>query len=198
MKKGIFLLIVFYSVQVFAAIYHWVDQNGVTHYSDVAEPGTGAKAYEVHVAPAQPVTQGVNPAGSNGASQNSTPPTDSANAASFNGYQSLTLKLVNGSEDGNVQDPSGEVQLDLDLKPTLQAGDGFVVNMDGRNIGEVQTGNQITLSNVERGEHAVKVFVVNKDQFQNKKNNEEPSILKESNALTIYVHRPMIKKEADS
>jgi hypothetical protein len=129
-----------------ATVYKWVDENGVTHYSD--QPHENAekvqlKAPQTYTAPAVP-SRPQQPA-----RQQASKPAPS--------YQSCAI-----SEPANDQvfTNTSEVTAGVTIQPTVRPGDTAVVTLDGQRVpGVPANGGQFTISPVDRGTHSIQMTV---------------------------------------
>jgi hypothetical protein len=129
-----------------ATVYKWVDEQGVTHYSD--QPYPGAKKLEVqaaqtYTAPPPPATRPV--AGKPGA------------AAEGRAYQVCELARPTAEQ---VLFNVTSVTAKLNLDPALRPGDKVAIALDGvRMTGLPSAAEEFSLSPVYRGTHSVMAAV---------------------------------------
>jgi Domain of unknown function (DUF4124) len=132
-----------------ATVYKWVDENGVTHYSD--QPHENAqkvelKAPQTYSAPKQA------PARKGGA-----PVNPNSNPEPGPAYQSCTL-----SEPVNEQvfTNTATVTAGVSVSPAVRAGDTTIVTLDGQRVpGVPAAGGEFTISPVDRGTHSLQVSI---------------------------------------
>jgi Domain of unknown function (DUF4124) len=129
-----------------ASVYKWVDENGVTHYSD--QPHENAQKVELKA----PQTFSAPKTTSTPSRPTSPPkgPTDKA-------YTSCGM-----SEPTNDQVflNTDTVSASTSVQPTMRPGDVIVVTMDGAPVpGVPANGGQFTISPVDRGEHTIQMVV---------------------------------------
>ncbi len=133
------------SIAAAATVYKWVDENGVTHYSD--QPHPGAKTIELESA--QTYTTPQQPRKAAAASSAREPARPVYNeCAIFRPAQEEVLF--------NVSTVTAKLRVDPELRP----GDSAFVALDGRVIRETpMQGGEFTLNSVYRGTHTVSAIV---------------------------------------
>ncbi len=155
------------TVATAATVYKWVDENGVTHFSD--QPHENAqkvelKAPQTFSAPKAPPYR-------------PTPPAPPAK----NVYQSCGL-----SEPTNDQVflNTDTVSAGTSVQPGVRPGDTVLVTLDGAPVpGVPANGGQFTISPVDRGEHTIQVVV------------KDPTgvTLCSSSSVTFHVRQPSVQ-----
>jgi hypothetical protein len=149
-----------------ASVYKWVDENGVTHYSD--QPHAGAM--KLHVEGAQTYT-----------AQSSSP---TYTPSSQNGVQPAQTPAVcaiespNGDEMlMNEHSVTGHARFD----PTPGAADQILLFLDGKALsGAVDSRGAFTIPEVDRGTHTLALQVVSRGG----------QVLCQSSSITFHVHQP--------
>jgi len=132
-----------------AAVYKWVDTEGVVHYGD-SPPASGAKPIDLPEV----------------SSYTSTPVPPASSAAKgalanvFKGYDSLTI--TRPKDDETIRSNEGLVQVDLVLSPGLQRGHSLQLFLDGKLVSD-NVGAGVQLKGVMRGAHELTAVVVDKD-----------------------------------
>jgi hypothetical protein len=129
------------TVALSATVYRWVDENGVTHYSD--QPHENAE--KVHVAP--PQTYKAPPVrATTGAQQPQVP----------NTYQCQVTAPANDETFPNAYSVNTAVQID----PAPHDGDQAFLLMDGARVPNFPPmGGTFTISPIDRGQHTLQVVV---------------------------------------
>lgn len=125
-------------------VWKWVDEKGVTHYSD--QPVPGAERIEIATgsrADARPSYTNI-----------PSPSRTNAPAASEN-YASL--EILKPSNQETLVNTGGLVDVRVRYEPELQAGHTLVVTMDGRKTDA--TGQDFTLRDVPRGQHTLVAII---------------------------------------
>jgi hypothetical protein len=151
-----------------ATVYKWVDENGVTHYSDQPHPKAqaleveGAQGYEGRTAPAA-------------SSSTASPATTSGPAAGYS-----LCELYKPEPEENFQNTS-TITAKLRLEPTLLPGHRVVIALDGKRLtNQPPNVSEFVIPNVERGQHNVMVVVYD----------ERGRSACTTSAVTFHVHQP--------
>ncbi len=170
MRGTLFTLIcVACSVASAATVYKWVDDSGVTHYSD--QPHENASKVELHepqtyAAPKLP-PQAATPAAPQAARQK---PYDSCSVT-----QPAAEEVIFNTFMVNVL---------VQTSPAPRSGDRIVLTLDGKTVaGLAETGTQFTLSPVDRGAHSVQATILDGDGHT----------VGQSAGVTFYVRQPSQK-----
>lgn len=129
-----------------ATLYKWVDENGVTHYSDRPEPG----AQRVRIEAAQ-TYQSKPTAGSSRAAPARGPGSDTA-APSY-----TRLAISNPTDGAVLSNTGGRVEIGADLEPALADGHSLWFIVDGKS-NPAASGNSVVLE-LSRGEHTASASV---------------------------------------
>lgn len=133
------------TVAAAATVYKWVDDEGVTHYSD--QPHENAqkvelKAPQTFAAPKAPNTP--------------SPRRDTASRPT-QAYQSCAVSAPTPDQ---VFMNTDTVTAGVTIQPTVRPGDSAVVTLDGQRVpGVPANGGQFTISPVDRGTHSIQVSV---------------------------------------
>jgi hypothetical protein len=150
MRKTLFtflfylLALVACTVASAATVYKWVDENGVTHFSD--QPHENAQKVELKAPQTFSAPKTSTPS-------RPTPPTQPAQKV----YQSCGM-----SEPSNDQVflNTDTVSAGTSVQPAVRPGDTVLVTMDGAPVpGVPANGGQFTISPVDRGEHTIQMVV---------------------------------------
>lgn len=131
------------------AVWKWVDDKGVVHYSD--RPVPGATRIEINTGTryesSEPQTPAVEPA---------TAPADEPPPAT----QYQTVQITSPANDEAVVNTAGQVSVQVQVEPGLQSGHSLYLYLDGLLIeGFPRNGTSHTLTNVPRGTHTLIVTV---------------------------------------
>jgi len=171
MRTLVFTLIwVACSVATAATVYKWVDDDGVTHYSD--QPHENAqkvqlKAPQTYTAPQTPAV----PAQPFPQTQQKQAPV----------YQSCGFSEP--MED-QVYMNTSTVTAGVTTQPQVRPGDTAIVTLDGQRVpGVPANGGQFTISPVDRGTHSIQVSV------------QDPTgaTVCSSAAVTFHVRQPSLQ-----
>ncbi len=146
MRKTLFTLmsLVACTVASAATVYKWVDEDGVTHFSD--QPHENAQKVELKAPQTFSAPKTSTPA-------RPTPPRQPAEKV----YQSCGM-----SEPSNDQVflNTDTVSAGTSVQPAVRPGDTVLVTMDGAPVpGVPASGGQFTISPVDRGEHTIQMVV---------------------------------------
>jgi Domain of unknown function (DUF4124) len=125
-----------------ATVYKWVDENGVTHYSD--QPHENAEKVQL----AQPQTY---------SAQRGPPQPKATPAPKSQTYSSCqVMEPMNEQNFPNVTSVSTRVQVD----PAPTGGDQVVLMLDGSRVPDFPVaGGSFTISPIDRGEHSLQAVV---------------------------------------
>ncbi|MGH8186477.1 MAG: DUF4124 domain-containing protein, partial [Steroidobacteraceae bacterium] len=126
-------------------VWKWVDDKGLVHYSD--RPVPGATRIEVSTGnrydPSASQAPAVEPAPA---------PAEEPPAAA----QYQTLQITSPANDETIVNTAGQVPVQVQLEPGLQAGHSMYLYMDGFLVdGFPRNGTSHTLTDVPRGTHTL-------------------------------------------
>ena len=177
MRRRLFTLMsLVCSLALAATVYKWVDENGVVHYSDQPHPN----AQKMSVQAAQTYKAGDMPAAPGG------PPAPPA-AAAPPPYRGCAIAQPTEDQTFTSVD---SLSIIVRTDPELQPGDQIFLMLDGQPLnGGAATGNQFTLTPVDRGAHTVQAVVRDSDGGVRCKtpgvtyNVQQPSLLSPANPL---------------
>ena len=137
------LMSVICTVAFSATVYRWVDENGVTHYSD--QPHENAQKVQV----AEPQTY--KPAAPPRSTGSQTVPPDTPNS-----YQCQVVAPANDDTFPNTYSVNTAVQVD----PAPHGGDKAFLLLDGARVPNFPTaGGSFTIANIDRGQHTLQAVV---------------------------------------
>jgi hypothetical protein len=177
MRLALFTLMSVVSAATLAAtVYKWVDENGVTHYSD--QPHENAEKVQV----AAPQTFRSAPAQARrtaGQSQSA------AQERQANAYDSCAV--VSPANDETLPN-TYSVTTSVSVSPSPHDGDQLVVLFDGKRLpGFPQGGGSFTISDVDRGTHTLQAMV------------QDPSgkVLCQSSSVSFTVLQPSVLNPAN-
>jgi hypothetical protein len=136
------LMSVVCTVALSATVYKWVDENGVTHYSD--QPHENAE--KVRVEPPQTYKPGPLPRSSSNA-----PAQEASNA-----YQCQVVAPANDSTFPNTYSVDTAVQ----IVPAPHSGDQAFLLLDGARVPNFPPmGGSFRIANIDRGQHTLQAVV---------------------------------------
>jgi len=173
MKKWL-LLCLLVPLTAHAEIYRWVDEAGNVVYSD--QPHKGATKVQL---PGITTYRSPSPAAGAGAKANK-----QANQAAATDYG---VTIVKPADNGTVRNNNGDVDIQVTVEPPLnwQAGQRLAVSLDSDSGHSTATSTHFQLRNVDRGTHALHVWVVGA-------NGQE---LSPKSTVTFFMHRAVAKPQ---
>jgi hypothetical protein len=156
-----------------AEVYKTVDKNGRVTYTDVPPANTDAKPVELKTinnipAPTAIPTDNLN--------------TNNTNPQASSEYQVQILAPENGK---TLLVDERSISVSVSLSVNLKDGDQLAYKLDGAVVTNSRE-NTYIIAEPPRGEHILTVDIVNK----------EGASLAQSNAVTVFVMRPLSKPEA--
>lgn len=133
-----------------AAVYKWVQPDGSVIYSDRAAVENAAPTelpalQEIKMPPPPPPSTDNSPDN----------PSDQAPATAY-----TKLEIVEPADKSTFRDNAGQVNIKLDLEPSLQEDDVVSIILDGKEVGQGKS-TAVSLSNVDRGTHTLRAVVKN-------------------------------------
>jgi hypothetical protein len=135
------------------SVWKWVDENGVTHYSD--RPVQGAQRIELST-------------GARGDGDSDSEPSPSYDTPSYSppartetpitGYRDF--RIVRPADDETIPNTGGAVDVRVAFEPTLAPGHSLFLYLDGRIVEDFPTtALEYTVQNVERGTHSLVAII---------------------------------------
>ena len=157
------------TVAMSTTVYKWVDENGVTHYSD--QPHENAQKVEVQA----PQTYSAPPLRSTVAAPKA------AQSAATQPYRRCALtQPANDETFVNAYSVAASVV----LEPPQRQGDQVLIVLDGQRMpGLPTTGTQFTISPVDRGEHSLQALV----------QDSSGQVVCRTASVTFQVHQPSVQ-----
>ena len=158
------------AVAMYTTVYKWVDENGITHYSD--QPHENAQKVQVQ----EPQTYSAPPLPRPAVAAPKAAPAGPAGA-----YQRCALtQPANDETFMNAYSVAASVR----LEPAQRPGDQILIMLDGQRIvGLPTTGTQFTISPVERGEHSLQALV----------QDSSGQVVCRTGSVTFHVHQPSVQ-----
>lgn len=143
-------------------IYQWVDENGITHFSD--RPRQGATPLKVEVTP--PATKGplVTPR---------QPLKKQQKAIKYK------VNITKPSHEETVRDNQGRIEISASTQPSPLNNMGYKLILDGIPQGQITKFANFQLTNIDRGAHTIKVQLVD----------ESGKEIASSKSITVFLHR---------
>lgn len=140
------LMSVVSAAAISATVYKWVDENGVTHYSD--QPHENAE--KVHVA--APQTYKATPLQPRAAARS-----ESAQASPTSTYDSC---MVTSPSNEETLPNAFSVTTSVQVSPAPHGGDQLIVLFDGKPLpGFPAGGGSFTIADIDRGTHTLQAVV---------------------------------------
>lgn len=147
MRTALLILIAYAAPALCAsqAVWKWVDDNGVVHYSDRPVPG----AMRIEVSTGSRVDSSAQP--QTPAQEEPSTPADEPPPAQYR-----TLMITSPGDDETIVNTGGQVPVQVQLEPGLQSGHSLYLYLDGLLVeGFPTTGTSHTLTDVPRGAHTL-------------------------------------------
>ncbi|MEH6452640.1 MAG: DUF4124 domain-containing protein [Psychromonas sp.] len=150
-------------------IYHWVDEDGKTHFSDTALPGT--EQIEVH----------------NDNILNSDIQTTTKSVKSDNLSSQVTdepvieyqATIISPEDDTALRSNNGTINIHVTTEPVKKNTHKLQLFLDGQALGSPQISPTISAQNIDRGTHQVQVQLLD----------ENGNILALTQIVTVHLQR---------
>jgi len=147
-------------------VYVWRDANGIVKYSDTPHPD----AKEVLI--------------SDSSFAISTIDTSILNIQEKAKDKTFEVKITQPSDQETIRDNSGSVYVSGLIKPIFKQGFKITLSLDGIPYGKPQTHSAFILKNIERGEHQLKMHIID----------DKGKVIALSDSITFYMHRASVIK----
>ncbi len=154
-----------------AKIYVWRNEAGVLVFSDSPRPGA-EEAEEVEVKPGNVVKSNVD-----------TSVLDITPKEIDEKYQ---VEITQPEHNGTVRDNTGSVHVKGRIKPVFKRGLKIQLILDGKPYQKPQTHSMFALRNVDRGEHKIKMQLID----------TKGKVIASSEEVTFYMHRAVVARQA--
>jgi hypothetical protein len=138
---------------VLAQAYRWVDQDGVTHFSDRPQPG----AEEFDLPTYRPPSGAATPAPSSAFSRRNEAQADEESDEDAGAYQAINIASPGPEE--TLWNIEGVLNVSLELQPGLKPGHQVRVYFDGEER-LISRGTTFQVQEVYRGVHNIQVEVL--------------------------------------
>ncbi|MCP5019272.1 MAG: DUF4124 domain-containing protein [Ketobacter sp.] len=142
---AIFSILALFSLQATAAtVYKYTDESGNLVFTD--EPTEGAEKMDVKpvaTIPAIPV-----------------PAADTSDTTTPTEFKYDKVTIITPSNDEHFINNGGQVSVQVALSPALRKNDKLQLKFNGTNHGKLQRSPSFKLDNLDRGEYATQVVVV--------------------------------------
>ncbi len=159
--------------------YTWVDENGVTHFSDT--PNQGAKSIALPnmeaAAPAPKVesTESLTP-------QASTNEPEEVAVTQNEKPQPLQLTIRAPQHGETIRSNRGLISVQIELNRQLGLGEQLQLLLDGNPFGAPQNSATWQLNNIDRGTHTLSVHA-----------KRSGKLIASTSPITVHLHRASIK-----
>lgn len=153
-KKGLLSITVLMTLSGFGFtdIYKWVDDKGVTHFSD--SPHQGASKVTLPKMKVVPQEENVE-------TPNAKPMLSASDNETKNEASSYTaIEITTPPNEATIRNNEGSVSVEVSLSPKLNPKDKVQLYLDGKKVGNAQSNLQFSLNNVYRGEHQIMAEVI--------------------------------------
>lgn len=148
--RTVLIVLALLAAPAFAAqtVWKWVDDKGVTHYSD--QPGPGAQRVEMSSGSrSAPAPVNSFPSSSSQRSPNQ------QTAAIYRNFE-----ILSPANQETIVNAGGSVNVRIRFEPQLQAGHSLIVYLDGKHLDEFPpTALDYTLQGVSRGSHSLTAII---------------------------------------
>lgn len=173
MRIILLIFIALYSVTTTADIYSWKDTNGNTVFGDT--PPEAIKAKRIETQPLTVIPSFKDP------SLEQSQDTSKEEKDTGEAYESFEVAYPN--DDATIRSNDGNLNLSLDLSPSLQSSDRVFIYLDGKKVQEEgSTSLSASLNNLDRGTHSLFAVV----------RSEDGDVLINSNTVSFHVQRNSI------
>lgn len=178
MRKGITLLLLLGVMVCTAKVYKQVDQNGQITFTD--RPSKQATPIKIKEPQTYQSPSRFQPSAN-----------ETISKANQKALGPTSITITTPENQTTIRNNNGDVMIKWEVKPLLKTDkQGVFLYLDSKMINpkdKPMTGSSAKLTNVDRGTHTVQVKVVNK-------NSPGGVAVAESQVITFYLHRHVIKK----
>lgn len=158
-------------------IYQWVDENGKTHFSDTAIPGTDER--DVKEINLMHVNTSENE--QNNATSNQLPVASGDEQAAI--YYEATI--TSPENDMPLRSNEGTINIHVAIQPEKQNAHTLQLYLDGKKLGSPQVSPAIRAQNIDRGTHQVQVELLD----------EDGKVLAKTQVVTVHLQRASIRSQ---
>lgn len=149
-------------------IYHWVDENGKSHYSDTAAIG----AAEIQVVNKNIVrSENLQPA----------PTTTPKNTAAVKAEPAIIYQaeIISPENDSPLRSNDGSIDIQVKTTPEKSPTQKLQLFLDGKVLGSPQISSTIRAENIDRGTHQIQVQLLD----------ESGKVLARTQVVTVHLQR---------
>jgi len=147
-------------------VYSWRDADGVLVFSDT--PKLGAK--EIKIEEAALFTSTINSA--------------VLNLKSKGSNQKYQINITQPANHSTFRDNNGLVEVEGTMNLPFNHKHEIILSLDGKISQKSHSSTSFTLRNIERGEHTIKMDLIN----------EKGKVIASSSPITFYMHRSSVIK----
>lgn len=158
MKPIIFLFTLFFyflsapAITAEMKIYHWIDKDGKSHFSDTAIPGTEEiQVKNNNLLPAEEIKM---------------EQTDSiADQLLLEEQSQITYQatIISPEDDQPLHSNDGTIEIQIEIEPEKENTQKLQLYLDGKKLGSPQISSTMRALNIDRGTHQVKVELLDKN-----------------------------------
>lgn len=155
-------------------IYHWVDEQGNSHFSDTAVPGTE----EVHVSN-QNLLFNTTAKEQEQKQENKLLPENEQEKQDVIIYQAT---ITSPQDDSAIRSNDGTLDIHVTTTPEKQNNQKLQLFLDGKRLGTPQISPTIRALKIDRGTHQVQVHLLD----------EEGKLLAKTQIVTVHLQRATV------
>lgn len=173
MRITLFTFTLLFCLAATAEIYSWKDANGNTVFGDTPPEAKQAKKIET-----QPLT--VIPSFKDPSLEK---PEETAKVDEDEGEAYESFEVAYPSDDATIRSNDGNLNISLDLSPSLKSSDRVFIYVDGKKV--IEEGSRslsASLNNLDRGTHSLFAVV----------RSEDGDVLINSNTVNFHIQRNSI------
>lgn len=171
--SGLIFIVSSFTAIAETKVYHWVDEQGKSHFSDTAGPASGTKEITIG-------TQNLllnDPTQAANSSQENTQTDDNAQLEKITYQATITSPLDNTPLRSN----DGTINVHVETSPEKKSNHKLQLYLDGKALGEAQLSPIISAKNVARGTHQVQVDLLD----------EQGKLLAKTQVVTVHLQRAL-------
>lgn len=138
-------------------IYHWVDKQGKSHFSDTAAPQPGVEEIRV---------SNQNLLFNNSSQEPATVQKNELFPESEQEKQEAIIyqaSITSPQDDSSIRSNDGTLDIHVTTMPEKQNNQKLQLFLDGKTLGEPQISPTIRALNIDRGTHQVQVYLLDED-----------------------------------
>ncbi len=163
--------------------YTWVDESGVTHFSDT--PNQGAKTIalpNMEATSPAPKVESTESLAEQAAVEALTEKAEQSPAIQSEKPQPLQLTIKNPQHGDTIHSNRGLLSIQLELNRKLGIGEQLQLLLDGNPYGAPQNSTNWQLSNIDRGTHTLSIHA-----------KRSGKLIASTSPITVHLHRASVK-----